>query len=400
MIRKVLTRLETEAKQYARDHRVSEAKAFSEILQRDPEVYARYREEHLQNAAAVRSGTFQMPDMNAASPTQYDVHVNTPLTNVSIAFVQDEKSFVAADVFPNVPVPHQSDLYYTYTRADFNTVKFQQRSEDGSSARSGYRVNANNSYLAIVQALGKDIPDAVRANMDAVMSGDRDATIFLTQQFLLKRELDFVTNFFTTGVWTNNSAGASTATGTLGAGGSTVMYWDLASSTPIEDVRNASRAMQISGGGNRPTDLTLGRAVFDHLLDHPDVIDRVKYTGTEDAPAKGTGAILAKLFEVDRVHVMDGVYNVAADGQAEANALIGGKSALLTYRPPMPSALTPSAGYTFCWTGLFGMQPNGTRLKTFREENKSKDVVEMEAAYAQKVVSADLGFFFSNVTQS
>jgi hypothetical protein len=222
--------------------------------------------------------------------------------------------------------------------------------------------------------------------------------LWLTQQFLLKRELDFVNQHLTTGIWTNNTAGGAAASGTLGAGGSTVIYWDNPASTPIEDMRNANRAMQISSGGFRGTDLTLGRSVFDHLLDHPDIIDRVKYTGTEGSPAKGTKEILAELFEVDRVHVMDAVYNTAADGLTESNSLVGGKNALLTYRPATPSIMTPSAGYTFSWTGLFGMGPMGTRIKTFREEPKAKDVVEMESAYAMKVVSADLGFFFSNVT--
>jgi hypothetical protein len=64
----------------------------------------------------------------------------------------------------------------------------------------------------------------------------------------------------------------------------------------------------------------------------------------------------------------------------------------------VPGILIPSAGYTFSWTGLFGMGPMGTRVKTFREEAMAKDVVEMEAAYAMKLVSADLGFFFSGVT--
>ena len=389
-----------QATEYARSNRITSEQAVSQMLERHPEVYASHRREMIARDLRMKLGDMQIPQMFGAQPTQYDVHVNQPLSNISIAYIQKADAFVAPEVFPNVPVEKQSDLYYTYTRADFNTVKFQPRAADGKSAGAGYRVNANSSYLAIVQALHKDIPDQVRANMDAVLSGDRDAAIWLTQQYMLKRELDFVNKFMSTGIWTNNTAGGAAVSGSIGAGGSTVVYWDNASSTPIEDVRNASRQMQLSSGGFRPTDLTLGRAVFDHLLDHPDIIDRVKYTGTEGSPAKGTKEILAELFEVDNVHVMDAVYNTAADGLTESNSLIGGKNALLTYRPAAPSLLTPSAGYMFSWTGLFGMGPLGTRIKTFRVEEKAKDVVEMEAAYDMKIVSADLGFFFSNVTQS
>jgi len=46
-------------------------------------------------------------------PTARDVHVNAPLTNISIAFLQTQDSFVASRVFPSIPVTKQSDRYYT-----------------------------------------------------------------------------------------------------------------------------------------------------------------------------------------------------------------------------------------------------------------------------------------------
>ena len=55
-------------------------------------------------------------------PTLQDVHVNRPLTNVSVAYLQEAAGveFVADKAFPAVPVENKSDLYYTYARADFN----------------------------------------------------------------------------------------------------------------------------------------------------------------------------------------------------------------------------------------------------------------------------------------
>ena len=47
-------------------------------------------------------------------PTLQDVHVNRPLTNVSVAYLQEAAGveFVADKAFPAVPVENKSDLYY------------------------------------------------------------------------------------------------------------------------------------------------------------------------------------------------------------------------------------------------------------------------------------------------
>ena len=53
-------------------------------------------------------------------PSRGDVHVNRPLTNISIAFLQTQEAFVADRVFPNIPVTKQSDLFFTIDRGEFN----------------------------------------------------------------------------------------------------------------------------------------------------------------------------------------------------------------------------------------------------------------------------------------
>ena len=49
-------------------------------------------------------------------PTRSDLHVNRPLTNMSIAYRQDATDLVADRVFPAVPVKKQSDRYIVYTK--------------------------------------------------------------------------------------------------------------------------------------------------------------------------------------------------------------------------------------------------------------------------------------------
>ncbi|MFN9111239.1 MAG: hypothetical protein ACK5XN_14350, partial [Bacteroidota bacterium] len=75
------------------------------------------------------------------TPTPGDVHVNAPLTNISIAFLQNAANFVATRVFPNIPVQKQSDRYYVYERGDFNRDEMQLRAPATASAGGGYTLD-------------------------------------------------------------------------------------------------------------------------------------------------------------------------------------------------------------------------------------------------------------------
>ncbi len=336
-------------------------------------------------------------------PTLSDVHVNVPLTNISVMFMQQPAAFVADKVFPIIPVSKVSDRYYVYNRGDFNRDDMKKRAPGAESAGTGYNLDNTPTYNADVWSLHKDIPDQVRGNADAVLQPDLEATLFLVNKALINRERQFATNWFTTGIWTNSwtsvTSGASL--------GSTVLQWNLASSTPIEDIRALKRYVALSDGGFFPNVLTIGRQVYDVLCDHPDFVDRVKYgqTGnTSTSPAMVTRAIMAQLFEVDEVLVMDGIYNTLLEtdiatgtANSESNSFIGGKNVMLTYRPGMPGLMTPSAGYTFAWTGLFGNTSVGTRLKSFYMPWLESTRTEIDSAYAQKLVSADCGGFISGV---
>ena len=133
-------------------------------------------------------------------PTQNDVHVDAILTNMSIAFMQESDNFVASRAFPSVPVQKQSDKFFTYTQADFFRDNVQPRADGTESAGSGYGLSTS-SYSALVYALHKDIGDQVRANSDAPLSPDMDATRYLTQQMLIKQEIDWASSYFATSVW-------------------------------------------------------------------------------------------------------------------------------------------------------------------------------------------------------
>ncbi len=327
--------------------------------------------------------------MPYVQPSRSDVHVDRPLTQISLAFMQKADNFIADRVFPVVPVAKQSDKYFTYDRGMFNRDEMKLRAPGTESAGASYTLSTD-SYSADVWALHKDIADQVRANADTPLQLDREATEFLTTKALIRKEKLWNTTFFTTSVWTTDVTGVS---GAPGAG--QVRQWNEAASTPIENVRAAARTIHGSTGF-RPNKLVIGRAVYDALLDHPDIVGRI-----DRGQTSGTAVVmrqnLAALFEMDEILVMDAINNTANEGATNAHSFIGGKHALLVYAAPSPGLMVPSAGYTFSWTGLLGAGALGTRIKRLRMEHLESDRVEIEMAFGHKKVAADLGYFFSGV---
>jgi hypothetical protein len=321
------------------------------------------------------------------NPLRSDVHVNVPLTNISIAYIQDADNFVASQVFPNIPVPKQSDRYFTYSKEDWFRDEAQLRAAGTETAGGGYSIDNTPTYFANVYGLHKDVDDQIRANADIPLDMDRDGTEWLTQQLLIRRERVWASNYFHTTVWGTDLVGVPAAA----VPGTSFIQWDNANSNPIEDIVYAGTEIE-QNTGFAPNTLVLSPYVFNALKNNADILDRIKYT------QRGilTTDILAALFEVDNVMVARSAFNSAAQGATGVfDFIISTKSALLCYANPRPSILTPSAGYTFSWTGYLGAGNAGNRIKTFRMEHLSADRIEAEMAFDSKLISADLGVFFS-----
>jgi len=342
--------------------------------------------------------------MPFSQPSRSDVHVNRPLTNISIGYVQDATNFVAGMVFPHVSVGKQSDAYFTYERGDFNRDEMQERTPGTESAGGTYEIG-NDTYFAKTRAYHRDIPESIRANADNPINLDREAAVFVTQKGLINREVNWAAAYFTAGApgdtWTFDVDGvASGATAAASfdptnASNNDKLHWSDASSTPIEDIRQGKRYV-LEETGFEPNVLTLGKPVYDALVDHPDIVGRIDRGQTSGA-AKANLVTLADLFEVDKVLVMKAVQNTGKKGQTVAHSFIGGKHALLSYAPATPGVMTPSAGYTFNWTGLVGSGNEGMRIKRFYLDAIESDRIEIDMSYDQKKVAADLGYFFGAI---
>jgi hypothetical protein len=322
-----------------------------------------------------------------AQPTQSAVHIDAILTNMSVAYMQQQENFVAPRVFPIVPVDKQSNKYFTYTKNDWFRDEAQVRADATESAGGGYNLGTD-TYNAAVWAFHKDIGDQTRANADTPINLDREATEFVTSRLLLRQEIDWQSKFFTTSIWGTDVTGVTSTPGS----GQVYRWSDFTNSDPLEDME-AGKEKVLSTTGFMPNTLVLGYQVFRILKNHPDLVDRIKYTTSNVI----TEEMMARMFGVDRVFVTKSVKATNAEGAAGAYSFVHGKAALLCYSAPSPGLLQPSAGYTFAWTGVSGGIGATIGTSRFRMDSLKSDRVEAEAAWDHKVVGSDLGYFWTSI---
>lgn len=322
-------------------------------------------------------------------PTMQTAHIDRALTNISVAYMQDASAFIADKVFPIIPVKRQSDVFYIYDKGDFMRDEAQLRGASTESAGGDYGVEASDPYYCRKHAFHKDVTPEERANYDEPLDADTDATDFVTQKMLIRREMDWATKFFKTGVWGREITGVAATPTTNQA-----ITWDLATSDPIKDITDAGVVMA-SQTGYKPNTLVLSPFAFTALKNHFDILDRIKYT------QKGivTTDLLATLFEVERVFVAWSVVNSATRGDADNVGFIMGKNALLCYSNPRPALKKPSAGYIFAWSGLEGSGGYGNRIVRLPLDILGLGVerIEGEIAFDTKKICGDLGVFFKDI---
>jgi hypothetical protein len=319
-------------------------------------------------------------------PSINSVHVDAILTNISVAYLQNQDNFIADKVFPVIPVDKKSDKFFTYTKNDWFRDEAQRRAGGTESAGGGYGLSTG-SYSADVFAFHKDVDDQTLYNADSPLNPLREATEFVT------RRLCFAKKFNGIQISSLVLSGQMTMMVFRCSWTNQVKQWsDYAASDPIDDIEDAKAGI-LSTTGMEANTLVLGYDVFRSLKNHPDIVDRIKYTSSQTVTADMLGA----MFDVPRVIVSKAVKATNNEGGTAAYSFTSGKQALLCHVAPNPGLLTPSAGYSFSWTGVSGGLGATVGTSQFRMESLKADRIEAEMAFDNKVIASDLGWFWDSV---
>lgn len=328
-----------------------------------------------------------------AQPTQSDVHVDVPLTNMSVAYMSDLAEFQADNLAPVMPSDKQSNKYFTFTKDFWFRDGLTVRGPGGQAPRLGYGIDSSNSYSIDIWSGGKAIDDQVRANEDSPLNSDRNAMQFVTRLERIRREKSFASAFLATGKWDKDVTGNTSASA---YGSDTIKQWDQATgTTPLEDIAHY-RTVVKKNTGFMPNVLVLGQEAWDALKNNAEVLDRVTGGANNGNPAQVTKQLVAMLMELDEVVVMSAIENTAAQGAAFSGSFIAGKAGLLMYRDKTAALESVTACRTFTWQ-QYAANSNGTRILKYRDEAIHSDIIEIESAFAHKIIASDLGVFLTSL---
>ena len=331
------------------------------------------------------------------NPLGSDLHIDWFLSGILIAYMNKKEAYIADRLFPIMEVSRRSNKIAAYTKADWfrNEAKF--RSPGTKVEVTGFGT-ARHQYYCENYATGVIITPEDRAMQDDPYDIDSASTMLVGHRLMMRREISWATDFFKHSVWDASRPGGVAETAFPAAD----KWSTYSSSDPIDDVFKGIDAIH-STTAQEATDLTIGRYVWTALRNHPDFIDRIKYTQT----AVVTMDLVARLINIANIRVGNALYVTSNEGAAsDAFSYVFGKHALLTHTARNPGILMPTSGVTLTWSplqiggrrGQSGFPTNGYVRYLFLEEEIA-DKVEGHTFYDQLAIGKDLGYFMRGVVE-
>lgn len=299
----------------------------------------------------------------------------------------DAAGFVATEVFPVVDVASAS--------GNFGLIPLEQllqERETRRSPRSGYSRGQWNFEPSTYATVEHGAEEPIDENEAAAYAEYFDIELVSTSRAFSavlrnaeKRVADAVFN-------------ATTWSGSALTTALTHEWDDETNSTPVVDIEAAVNKVY-DGSGLWPNALIVNRKVFRNLRKHPDIIERIESSGAgSPSSAKDvTAAMLAAVFDLEKIIVAGASRNSAKEGQAATPVQIWSSEYAMVARVSGSMDMAdPCIGRTFHW-GQDGSSIGGT-VETYRDETVRGDVVRVRHQTHEKVLYAAAGHLISNVT--
>ena len=294
--------------------------------------------------------------------------VDPVLTDISLGYQNEE--YIAEILLPSVPVALQSGKHFVYDKGKFRS----EDSKRGSGARSKevtHGLTTGLTFYCEDHALKEFVADEDVRLAPAGVDPYVDATENVTEKLFVEREVEAATILTDTAVMTQNT----TLTGTD--------QWNDSNSDPIEDIKTGKATVH-SSIFKDPNTLLLGKEVYEKLLDHPAIIERIKHSQLGVASAE----LLARVFGVDRVIIGAAGKNTAVEGQTDSMSYIWGKNAVLAYISQRLGQKVVSLGVTYQWNTRKTERLNGTDER----DRRGQFVRVGDHYYDQELIAASAGY--------
>jgi len=310
-----------------------------------------------------------MPDTTA-------VHTDAALTNFAVSY--PTATLIAPRLLPAVPVQHRSDVYYVVDAARERERLHNDLREPGDEAHEIDWTASTSPYLCEGHALKSLVADEDVANADEVLRAYLNQTEFLMQAILINQE---------------HAAATLLAAGVTNTSDPTNEWDDYTDGDPFADMTIAINSVE-DNTGHTPNVIAMDGKVWRAVKNHPDIIDRIKYTGTNTDPADVSPRAFAELFDLEEVIVGSVLYNSSIKGQAASMSRVWGSDVYVAYRAPNLGPKVDTLGVRFVWSPVSAK--NGWLVRKWRSDERRGHVIEVSGYYDPVVIDANCAYRLQN----
>lgn len=309
-------------------------------------------------------------------PYAGDVHVNRPLSNVSVKYAGANQMDLIGDmVFPPVSVAKETDTYYVYDR-QYLQIPETIRADGTESNEVNWGISTA-AYILKEHSLKEIVTDRARNNQDAPLDLDVDTTENLTSRILLRREKDIADAVLTTTSFSQtHAAGAN--------------WTSLTTTTNIVADINTATGHIMRVAGVKPNTMVIPfQSYHNAATEQPNLIEKIKYSERAVIGADLIGSI----FDIDKVLVGRSIYDSSTEGIETTTGLtfIWDANTWVGYVAPAPGIRKFSSGYTL----QLNLKGIPYKTKKWREEARGGDMIEVSTMYQPRAVATLCGYLIT-----
>lgn len=300
------------------------------------------------------------------APFRDQIHVDQLLGNISVKYKSSE--YIAMDVFPDVPVKKDSDLYRVYAR---NFRLPETKKANKGVAREHYFEVSTATYVLEKHALKDYVTDDDADNYD-IADLRADTTEELTDVIMRRVEYQ-VAQLFTSTSWSLNVSLAAAS----------AFNQDTTTSNPIPVFDTAASVVLANSGFAINTGLMPQNGLV-AVKNHTSILDRVKYTSSSISKEMIQGLLGLKKLLIGTAQI-----DSSALGATESIGNIWPDHAWVGYVAENPGPRKPSAGYVF--------MKKKPVVKRWRDEEREAEAIEVQRHFQPKVVASLAGYLIKDI---
>lgn len=299
--------------------------------------------------------------------------------NTGIAQGYENNEFIGNYLFPRIGTGLRAGKVITFSKEQFMQYSNMQRSPGARTPRVPFGYSGND-YALTDYSIEGILPKEIREEQLAAGKGytiDGASMAIQNAMEIISLRLEVEQATLATTLSNYDSSNRITLSGTS-------QFSDFSgTSDPVKVVEDCKEVIR-QQIGKRPTVLVMGAKVMASVKQHPDIVDRIKYTGRDVA----TTELLASLFGVPNVVVGEAV----KANDAGTFSDVWGNHMVLAYSLPGTLAQQgrPTFGYTYNLNGYPMSEPS------YYEDNEKIWCFPVSSCEQPVIAGKSAGYFIQN----